>query len=133
VDRDAIAVNVNVDMIGRDPDDRLFVAGTFRQPYLRPSVDLVAARAPVRLLTGHDNPSNPREDDWTRDSDHYAFLEAGFPALYVGVEDALHHHQPTDDYETITHGFYVRAVETVIALVRQLDRDLERIDRRSAR
>jgi len=120
VPRSAIRLNVNVDMIGRDADDVLYVVGTRAFPWLRPLIAGVASRAPVTLRMGHDDPANPRED-WTRASDHYAFMEAGIPALFFSVEDEEHHHRPSDDYETMTHDFYVRAVETIIDTITVLD------------
>jgi Zn-dependent M28 family amino/carboxypeptidase len=75
----------------------------------------------VTLRLGHDDPAG-READWTRQSDQYAFIEAGIPALLFSVEDEAHHHRPTDDYETMTHDFYVRAVQTVIDAIAVLDR-----------
>jgi Zn-dependent M28 family amino/carboxypeptidase len=122
VDRSTIALNLNVDMIGRETADRLFVVGTRLQPSLRPLIERVAARAPLKLIMGHDDPDN-RRDDWTRDSDHYAFIEAGIPALLFSVEDTAQHHESTDDYETMTFDFYVRAVQTVIEVVTAFDKD----------
>jgi len=121
VDRSAILLNLNADMIGREAADRLFVVGTRRQPQLRAVIDRVAARAPLKLLPGHDDPAD-RGDDWTRDSDQYAFIEAGIPALLFSVEDTAEHHKPTDDYETMTIGFYLRAVETIIDVIGEFDR-----------
>jgi len=118
----SMLVNVNADMIGRDPRNLLFVVGTNRYPALRPFIERVAARAPITLRMGHEAPESRGEDDWTRDSDQYAFMEVGIPALYVGVEDYDQHHQPTDDFETITYDFYVRAVDTIIEMIREFDR-----------
>jgi len=124
----AMVVNVNLDMIGRDPDDKLFAVGTRLNPSLRPFVEEVAKSAPVKLLIGHDDPANKTEDDWTRDSDHYALWTAlKMPFIYLGVEDESQHHKPTDDYETITYDFYIRAVETSIALIRNFDTHLDLI------
>jgi Zn-dependent M28 family amino/carboxypeptidase len=128
VARSAIALNLNLDMIGRETEGRLFVAGTRAQPSLRPIIARVAARAPLKLLMGHDDPAD-RRDDWTRDSDQYAFIEAGIPGLLFSVEDTAEHHKPTDDYETMTVGFYVRAVETVIDVVGEFDRNLDTVVR----
>jgi hypothetical protein len=125
VDASALAIDLNMDMIGRDPDDKLFVVGTYLQPSLKPLVDKVAAVARVKLLVGHDNPNEKGVEDWTRDSDHYVFIQAKIPALYFGVEDFDQHHKPTDDYETITYDFYVRAVETMIEAVKVFDANLE--------
>jgi hypothetical protein len=115
----ALGVDLNMDMIGRDPKDNLFVVGLYRQPFLRPFVDRIATGAPVHLLVGHDTPGE--KEDWTTESDHYAFMEAHIPALYFGVEDFDQHHQPTDKFETMTLDFYIRAVETMIRAVRDFD------------
>jgi len=124
----SMIVNVNLDMIGRDPDDKLFAVGTRLNPFLTPFVEEVAKAAPVKLLIGHDDPANKQLDDWTRDSDHYAFWTAlKMPFIYLGVEDESQHHKATDDYDTITHDFYVRAVETSIQLIAHFDRHLDAI------
>jgi Zn-dependent M28 family amino/carboxypeptidase len=121
---ESIALNINIDMIGREDRNRLFVVGIGRQPFLAPYIATVAARAPVTLLNGHEG-SSARGGDWTRDSDHYSFLSAGIPALYFGVEDEREIHRPTDDYETITYPFYVSAVETIIDAIREIDFHLD--------
>lgn len=131
VDVAAIAVNVNLDMIGRDPADKLFASGTRLYPFLRPLLEKASAAAPLKLIFGHDDP-NERED-WTRDSDHYAFHQAKIPFIYIGVEDFDQHHRATDDYETMTHGFYVRAVETAIQVVKSFDASLDVILRERGR
>jgi hypothetical protein len=126
----SLVVNVNLDMIGRDPDDKLFAVGTVLNPYLKPFVEEVAKAAPVRLLLGHDDPAYQALEDWTRDSDHYAlWTTLKMPFIYLGVEDESQHHKPTDDYETITYDFYIRAVETSIALIRNFDRNLDLIQK----
>ena len=129
VSTSALAIDLNMDMIGRDPDDKLFVVGTFLQPSLKPFVDKIAAIAPVKLLIGHDNPNEKKVEDWTKDSDHYSFIEAKIPALYFGVEDYAQHHKATDDYETMTFDFYVRAVETMVETVKLFDAELDRLSR----
>jgi Zn-dependent M28 family amino/carboxypeptidase len=128
VDLTAIAINLNMDMIGRDPDNLLYVVGTHTQPYLKPFIERIAAKAPVKLVMGHDDPekakanaSNQAFEDWTGDSDHKAFCDAKVPCLYFGVEDFAQHHKATDDYATMTYGFYVRAVETMLHAVQEFD------------
>jgi Zn-dependent M28 family amino/carboxypeptidase len=122
VDAGAIGIDLNMDMIGRDPDDKLFVVGIYRQPNLRPMVEAIASKAPVKLLIGHDTPGE--KEDWTNESDHYAFMEAHIPALYFGVEDFDQHHQPTDKFETMTYDFYIRAVETMVQATQYFDAHL---------
>jgi Zn-dependent M28 family amino/carboxypeptidase len=121
-----MAVDVNMDMIGRDPNDRLFVVGTRLNPFLKPWLERVAASAPVKLLFGHETPGEA--EDWTKDSDQWSFQQAKIPAIYLGDEDYDQHHKPTDDYDTITYGFFIGATETALAIVRQFDADWEAID-----
>ncbi|ODS55142.1 MAG: hypothetical protein ABS36_10255 [Acidobacteria bacterium SCN 69-37] len=121
VPRAAILIALNMDMIGRDPANTLWVVGTHQQPALVPLVDQAAARASVVLRRGYDNPADGRSRDWTRDSDHWAFLEAGLPALYFGVEDFALHHDPDDDFDRMTLDFYVRAVESMVDVVEVMD------------
>jgi hypothetical protein len=130
VDPQLLSLNLNLDMIGREQDQQLFVVGTARQPFLRPTIEAVARNAPVRLLMGHENPKEP--EDWTADSDHYSFMQAKIPALYFGVEDFNEHHKATDDYESMTVEFYVKAVETLVEVAGQFDANLESIDKARA-
>jgi Zn-dependent M28 family amino/carboxypeptidase len=125
VPQSAIVLNVNMDMIGRNDADELYVAGTHHYPHLLPFVQRVARAAPVKLIPGHDtpNPANP-SDDWTRASDHGAFHAAGIPFLYFGVEDHPDYHRPSDTVEGIQPGFHVRAVSTVLSALRLLDSEL---------
>ena len=125
IDRKAIGIDLNMDMIGRDPNDKLFVVGIYRQPNLRPMIEAIAAKAPVKLLIGHDTPGE--KEDWTDESDHYAFMEAHIPALYFGVEDFDQHHQPTDKFETMTFDFYIRAVETMVEATQYFDAHLPNV------
>jgi hypothetical protein len=118
-----IVIDLNADMIGRDANNQLFVAGTYGQPALKPYVERVAARAPVRLLMGYDNPKSGK-DNWVPRSDQWPFIEAGVPGLYIGVEDEEHYHRPTDDYDNMTHAFFVNAVETLRMLVEEFDKGL---------
>ena len=128
-----LSINLNADMIGRDPDDKLFVVGPALQPFLKEHVEAIAAKAPVKLLIGHESPNDmrgapKRPEDWTRQSDHYSFIEAKIPALYFGVEDFDQHHRVTDDYETMTYEFYVRAVSTMVHAVEYFDKNLEAVE-----
>lgn len=125
----AMVVNVNIDMVGRDAGNRLFAAGVRYSPFLRPYLDN-AAQPPVHLLFGHDGGSGlsvVTRDDWTRDSDHYLFHQAGIPFVYFGVEDAEQHHRATDDSATIGREFLAGAAATVIAAVRAFDAHLGEI------
>jgi len=126
VPREGIVMNVNLDMVARDAKNILFASGTFHYPFLKAYLKDVA-RPPVVLRLGHDAPNVKGEDDWTRDSDHYPFHQAGIPFIYFGVEDEAQHHKATDDAETVTKEFFVGAANTILAAVRSFDANLEAI------
>jgi Zn-dependent M28 family amino/carboxypeptidase len=121
----AIALNVNLDMVARDAGNVLFASGTSHYPYLKPYLEKVA-RPPVVLQFGHDV-AGSKQDDWTRDSDHFPFHDVKIPFVYFGVEDEAQHHKPTDDAETVTKEFFVGAANTILAAIRALDANLDAI------
>ncbi|MDF1503063.1 M28 family peptidase [Roseisolibacter sp. H3M3-2] len=123
-----VVLNVNMDMVGRNARNELYAAGASHSPFLRPFLDSVAARAPITLRLGHDDPNGPRQDDWTSQSDQGAFHRARVPFVYFGVEDHPDYHKPTDDAERLMPAFYAGAASTVLDAVRTLDRHLAAID-----
>ncbi len=120
VPHEAIELNVNFDMVGRNERGELFAAGAYHYPFLRPVLERLTVGAPVSLRLGHDSP-NLGADDWTMQSDHGVFHEAGIPFVYFGVEDHPDYHRPTDDVERIEPGFFVGAVRTLVLAVEALD------------
>lgn len=120
VPRDRIVLNVNLDMVSRGDKGVLFAAGTHHTPSLRPPLDEVAARAPVTLRFGHDRPEDG-DEDWTMQSDHGPFHQAGIPFVYFGVEDHPDYHRPTDTADKIDPVFFIRAAETILDALRSLD------------
>ena len=129
VPREQIAINVNVDMVARDAANVLYASGTAHYPFLKPLLADVA-QPPVVLRFGHDV-AGARGDDWTRDSDHFVFHEAGIPYVYFGVEDEAQHHKATDDAETVTREFFVGAANTILAAIRKIDTNLDKTAKRS--
>jgi hypothetical protein len=121
VPKEAVLLNVNMDMVSLSTKGELYVAGAAKYPALREPLERVAARAPVKLILGHDTPVPTAQDDWTSQSDQGAFHEAGIPFVYFGVEDHPHYHKPSDELRNVTQSFYVRAVETVRDAIRELD------------
>lgn len=131
-ERRDVALNVNLDMVSRSERGELYASGARHTPALRPPLERVAARAPVKLLLGHDRPDQGR-DDWTSQSDHYAFHRAGVPFVYFGVEDHPGYHRPTDDFEAVTQTFFVRAAETILDAVETLDAEPDAAGRPGAK
>jgi Peptidase family M28 len=119
-----VALDVNLDMVGHSERGELYASGAYHTPALRPALERVAAAAPVKLLIGHDRPEQGH-DDWTNQSDQYAFHKAGVPFVYFGVEDHKDYHKPTDDFETLTRDFFVGAAETILDSLTALDASLE--------
>lgn len=124
IPRDRIALNVNLDMVSRSAARELYVAGTYHWPALKIVLDPVAAKAPIKLLFGHDQPRQKARglDDWTMQSDHGAFHAAGIPFLYFGVEDHPDYHKPTDTADKIDKVFFGQAAETIRTAITALDR-----------
>jgi Zn-dependent M28 family amino/carboxypeptidase len=127
-----VALDVNLDMVGHSERGELYASGLYHTPALRPALERVAAAAPVKLLLGHDRPEQGH-DDWTNQSDQYAFYKAGVPFVYFGVEDHKDYHKPTDDYETLTLDFFAGAAQTVLDAVEALDAGLEPLSKADAR
>ena len=62
-------------------------------------------------------PRPPRRcpgDDWTRSRTTAPSTAAGIPFVYFGVEDHPDYHQPTDDFDKIPQGFFVRSAWTIL-------------------
>lgn len=129
VDRQAIVLNVNLDMISRNERDELYAAGTYHYPFLKPYLEKIAKNAPVKLLFGHDRPDTPPAENWTTQSDHVAFHRAKIPFIYFGVEDHKDYHRPTDDFQNIHPTFYVHAVETILDALKSFDSNLSEIEK----
>ncbi len=123
VKKESIVLNVNMDMVAHNDKNELYASGTFHYPALKPQLETIAKSAKVKLLIGHDRPEQ-KSDDWTNQSDHFAFHQAKIPFIYFGVEDHKDYHKPTDDFVNINQEFYIRAVETILETVKTFDKDL---------
>jgi hypothetical protein len=122
--KERLALNVNLDMVSRSASRELYVAGTHHYPFLKPILEPIAARAPFKLLFGHDRPTAKALDDWTMLSDHGAFHAAKIPFVYFGVEDHPDYHKPTDTADKIDRIFFAQVAATVFDAVTALDRAL---------
>jgi Zn-dependent M28 family amino/carboxypeptidase len=120
-----VAIDVNLDMVSRSDRNEIFAAGTYQSPWLVPILEDVRRRSAVTLLFGHDRPGNGALDDWTMQSDHGAFHQAGVPFVYFGVEDHSDYHKPTDTADKIDAAFYRNVVEMVLDAVLALDAKLD--------
>lgn len=114
-----IVLNINMDMIAHNNKDELYACGPGVFPELKPVVEKVAARSSIKLLIGHDTGTG--SDNWINQSDQGAFYQARIPFIYFGVEDHEDYHKPSDEYRTINHSFYYRAVNTILGVIREFN------------
>ena len=117
--REQIAMNVNLDMVGRNDNNELYVVGTNLYKQLQPAIADLELPEDFKLSVGHDGLDD--KQNWTFSSDHGPFHRAEIPFLYFGVEDHKDYHKPTDDFENIQPEFYAKAVTAVIAVFEKLD------------
>ncbi len=115
-----IAINLNLDMVSRADKGEIYAVGSFQNPDLVPLIDNVASTAPLKLLRGHDSPEWG-EQDWSLQSDHAAFLRAGYPFIYLGVEDHADYHRESDEFGKIDPEMFARAVDTIVMLAEATD------------
>jgi Zn-dependent M28 family amino/carboxypeptidase len=120
VERRAIAMNVNLDMLSRSDRREIYAAGTSFAPWLVPILEDVQKRSAVKILFGHDRPGGDLED-WTRSSDHGPFHDARIAWVYFGVEDHPDYHQPTDTSGRVDAGFFGDAADMIIEALRAID------------
>jgi Zn-dependent M28 family amino/carboxypeptidase len=109
-------------MVARGDKNELYIAGTHHTPALKPILEPVASRSKIKVLFGHD--SGGGQDDWTTQSDHAAFHQAGIPFLYFGVEDHPDYHKPTDTADKINAAFFYQSALTILDAVATIDRAL---------
>ncbi len=125
VPKDALLVNVNLDMVGRNDKGELYACGTRPWPGLNPFVEKAKSHPPVKLLMGHDGGEGATgRDDWTSQSDQGAFHAAGIPFLYFGEEDHEDYHRATDEASRIQQDFHRAATETILDVLLAIDAGL---------
>jgi hypothetical protein len=113
-----VKFNLNMDMIARSDNNEIYASGLYHNPSFRYLADKIQHRTNVQLLMGHDSGSG--REDWTNQSDHYAFYKEGVPFVYLGVEDHEDYHRPTDTWQKINLGRYIENCNVVIMMLQQL-------------
>jgi len=128
-----IALNVNMDMVSRDTEGRLWAVGTAQNPFLKEHIDEAAeGLAALSINYGFDDPSLPRGQSWVMASDHAAFYMAGLPFIYFGVEDHEDYHQPSDTAEKIDPAFYADTATLIGRFIQNADANLAAISQAHA-
>ncbi|MFC0351653.1 M28 family peptidase [Undibacterium danionis] len=120
-----ITANINFDMIARGDKNELYASGTYQNPSLKPILQELNGTQGIKLLFDHDRPEQG-SNDWTSQSDHYAFFKAGIPHLYFGVEDHADYHKPSDSADKVNAKFFDGAIEIVQKAVQLIDQKFVR-------
>ena len=120
-----IVLNINMDMIGRNEKNELYVCGLTQFPELKKYVDDgVNTGGAVKLLSGHDK-KDEGHNNWINQSDHYEFYKLKIPMLYFGVEDHPDYHQVSDEFKGILPSFYYQAVLKVLTVLESADKGVK--------
>ncbi len=122
---DRVLLNVNLDMVARADNGKLWAVGTRFHEALRAPLAEAAAGSPLTLHFGHDARINWTGHSWLKASDHWPFHRAGVPFLYFGVDDHGDYHRPTDDLERIDPETFAASVALLTKIVQRLDRMLD--------
>jgi Zn-dependent M28 family amino/carboxypeptidase len=114
-----IGLVINMDMISRSKQQRLYAVGSRHYPQLLPELEKVAEVADVDLFIGNDGGLGKK--DWSKASDHAPFHAKGIPFLYFGVDDHADYHKPSDTFENIDRDFFLAAIRTIFMVIEKLD------------
>jgi Zn-dependent M28 family amino/carboxypeptidase len=117
--KEQIAIDINLDMVGRNDNNELYVVGSNLYKQLQPAITDLELPKDFKLFVGHDGLD--AKQNWVSSSDHGPFHKQKIPFLYFGVEDHKDYHQPTDDFESIQPEFYAKAVTVIISVFKRID------------
>jgi Peptidase family M28 len=110
------AAMIDMEKLGRMPDQELIVASTSTSPAW------VAALAAVNRRTGRNVVS--AFDDLVTDADDYPFALRGIPAIVAGIVHQNDTHRPTDTADKIDFAALAGRADYILQLLREVaDRD----------
>jgi hypothetical protein len=113
VKKEALKLNINLDMISRNEKNELYAVGPQHFKQLTPIIENTPVSGNITLQIGHP--------EWTYMGDHAGFFKAKIPFVYFGVEDHKDYHKHTDDFENIHPEFYANAVQTIFNFFKKID------------
>ncbi|MBC7935046.1 MAG: M20/M25/M40 family metallo-hydrolase [Rhizobacter sp.] len=114
--------NLNLDMIARSDNNKIWGCGTFHYPAFRYLVDSLQGKTTVEFKAGFDNAAAPQ--DWTNLSDQGSFHSKGIPFLYLGVEDHADYHKVTDEFSKVSPARVNENANLAAQMILLLDRKL---------
>jgi len=121
LDLSRIKLDVNLDMVSRADNSKLYVAGSYHYPELKKYI--VSSNKQIKLVAGHDSPKNGKED-WTNQSDHFSFHKKGIPFIYFGVESHKDYHKASDDFERINKVRFENCADVILKTLIEIDKGM---------
>lgn len=126
--KNAIKLNINMDMVSHNDKSELYACGTYKTPILKEIIQDADKNTGINIRFGYDIPGSGK-DDWTMQSDQGPFSKENIPFIYFGVEDHKDYHQPTDTFENINKDFFYSASNAILNSLIQLDKNLHKINK----
>lgn len=117
-----IKFNLNLDMIARSDNNKIWGCGTYSYPAYKYLIDSLQGKTTVELKAGFDSPSSPQ--NWTNLSDQGSFHAKGIPFLYLGVEDHADYHKVTDEFSKVDPARFNENANIAAQMMLLLDRKL---------
>ncbi|MFT3980297.1 MAG: M20/M25/M40 family metallo-hydrolase [Ferruginibacter sp.] len=117
-----IKFNLNLDMIARSDNNKIWGCGLYQFPAYAYLIDSLQGKTSVQLLSGFDSPTSSQ--NWTYLSDQGSFYQKGIPFLYLGVEDHADYHKVTDEFSKISLTSFVENANIAAQMMLLLDRKL---------
>lgn len=126
VNRDAIVLNLNLDMVSRgEAKQKIYAAGKRTLPQLTQWLPLTAGDVSLVLAPErrslHSAYRRATDISWDQASDHAVFRRAGIPFVYIGVGVHRHYHTPDDDWQRIDPIFFRSALQLIADIQLRID------------
>jgi hypothetical protein len=118
-----IKLDFNFDMISRNPNNEIYVVGTFPYPQFKPLIDVLRKDSSLKVSYGHDDPKDKTKDYWMFSSDNGPFHEKGIPNITFSEEDHPSYHKPTGDFVNINPIFYQNVVKLIQKTIENIDQN----------
>ncbi|WP_223241527.1 M28 family peptidase [Flammeovirga sp. EKP202] len=118
--KESIHLFINMDMISKSDEEKLFVTGTNFYPEYKKYINATLEYCDLSIKYGHDRKKDDGLNNWVFLSDHGEFHKKGIPFIYFGVEEHEHYHRPTDTFDNINIGFFVEASNVVLSFVQNV-------------
>jgi hypothetical protein len=114
---DKAVAMLNMDMIGRIKDDKVFIGGVGTGSSFKTVLELAESKAPFKF---EDSPSGYSS------SDHTSFVTKKIPVLFFFSGLHSDYHKPSDTWDKINAPSAVRLLELVANVTEQLDSTADR-------